>query len=307
MTRGGFADLESDYELLGELGRGGSAVVYRARDRRLGREVALKVVRVPPAVAGAEGDEAVARLAREARTIARLEHPHIVRVNAVRELRDGLALEMPCIAGRTLKQVIADEGPLPPTRAAEILADVAQALAFAHAHGVVHRDVKPENVFIENATGRALLADFGVARTHEIDSRLTQTGVTLGTPAYMSPEQIDGGEVDGRSDLYSLGLVGWETLTGRRPWEGEGLFAVLQRQKHDDLPPVESVRDPALPAVPATMLYVLERLMQKAPGARWVDAGAVAAQLTRPVLPSDFAQWKRAHARRVEASRGAPA
>jgi alpha-tubulin suppressor-like RCC1 family protein len=302
---GTYGDLDADYELLGELGRGGTAVVYRARDRRLGREVALKVVRVPPALA-AGGDEALTRLAREARTIARLEHPHIVRVNAVRELRDGLALEMPCIAGRTLKQVIAEEGPLPPARAAAILADVAAALAFAHANGVVHRDVKPENVFIETATGKALLADFGVARSHEADARLTQTGVTLGTPAYMSPEQIEGRDVDGRSDVYSLGLVGWEMLTGRRPWEGEGLFAVLQRQQRDELPPVEAVRPPDLAPVPPTLLYVVERMMQKRPAARWADAGAVAAQLAHPVLPADFAQWKRAHARRVAAERGAP-
>jgi serine/threonine protein kinase/alpha-tubulin suppressor-like RCC1 family protein len=301
----GFDGLSADYELLGELGRGGSAVVYRARDRRLGREVALKVVRVPPALA-AGGDEPIARLAREARTIARLEHPHIVRVHAVRELRDGLALEMPCIAGRTLKQLLAEEGPLDAARATAILRDVAAALAFAHAHGVVHRDVKPENIFVETDTGHALLADFGVARSEDVDTRLTQTGVTLGTPAYMSPEQIDGHGVDGRSDLYSLGLVGWEMLTGRRPWEGEGLFAVLQRQKHDELPPVEVVRPAGAPAVPAQLLYIVERMLQKAPSARWAGADAVAAQLAHPVLPADFAQWKRAHQRRVTEARRTP-
>ncbi|MGZ8491116.1 MAG: RCC1 domain-containing protein [Gemmatirosa sp.] len=301
----GFDGLSADYELLGELGRGGSAVVYRARDRRLGREVALKVVRVPPALA-AGGDEPIARLAREARTIARLEHPHIVRVHAVRELRDGLALEMPCIAGRTLKQLLADEGPLDASRATAILRDVAAALAFAHAHGVVHRDVKPENIFVETDTGHALLADFGVARSSEADTRLTQTGVTLGTPAYMSPEQIDGHGVDGRSDLYSLGLVGWEMLTGRRPWEGDGLFAVLQRQKHDELPPVEVMRPAEAPTVPPQLLYIVERMLQKSPSARWAGADAVAAQLSHPVLPADFAQWKRAHQRRVVEARGTP-
>ena len=301
----GFDDLTADYEFLGELGRGGSAVVYHARDRRLGREVALKVVRVAPAMSGGD-DDAIARLAREARTIAQLEHPHIVRVHAVRELRDGLALEMPRIGGRTLKQLIADEGPLDPTRASVVLADVASALAFAHAHGVVHRDVKPENIFVDDVTGRALLADFGVARSTESDARLTQTGVTVGTPAYMSPEQIEGRAVDGRSDLYSLGLVGWEMLTGRRPWEGEGLFAVLQRQQRDLLPPVEAVRPASAVPVPATLQYIVERLMQKAPGARWADAGALAGQLARPVLPADFAQWKRAHARRVAESQRGP-
>ncbi|GLC27734.1 protein kinase domain-containing protein [Roseisolibacter agri] len=300
-----FDDLTADYELLGELGRGGSAVVYRARDRRLGREVALKVVRVPPALAGGT-DDPLARLAREARTIAALEHPHIVRVHAVRELRDGLALEMPCVRGRTLKQLLADEGPLDAARATAILHDVATALGFAHAHGIVHRDVKPENIFVEEDTGRALLADFGVARSLETDVRLTQTGVTMGTPAYMSPEQIDGHGIDGRSDLYSLGLVGWEMLTGRRPWEGEGLFGVLQRQKRDELPPVETLRPDDAPAVPPALLYVIERMLQKAPSARWADAGAVAAQLTHPVMPSDFAQWSRVHQRRVQEARRAP-
>jgi hypothetical protein len=254
--------------------------------------------------------EAVARLAREARMIAALEHPHIVRVHAVRELPDGLALEMPLIRGRTLKQLLAEEGPLAPERAARLLGDVARALAFAHARGVVHRDVKPENVFVEDATGHALLADFGVARSAEADApeaRLTQTGVTLGTPAYMSPEQIEGQTVDGRSDVYSLGLLGWELLTGQRPWAGAGLFAVLQHQQQDALPPIEVVRPAGLAPVPLALQYVLERMMQKAPGARWASADAVAAQLANPILPSDFAKWQRAHARRIAEAREGPA
>jgi serine/threonine protein kinase len=299
---GALAELAVHFELLGELGRGASAVVYHARDRRLGRDVALKIVRTPPGVA--HGDtEALARLSREASTMAQLDHPNIVRLHAVHPLRNGLALEMPRVVGRTLKQLVADEGALPPARAVAILRDVASALAYAHRRGVVHRDVKPANIFVEEATGRALLADFGVARLEDVDTRLTQTGVTVGTPAYMSPEQIDGDALDGRADVYSLGLVGWELLTGHRPWEGEPLLAVLQRQQHDALPPIETVRPDDLPSVPRALEYVLERMMEKRADARWPDADAVLAQLARPSLPRDFGRWRRRHARRVAQAR----
>jgi serine/threonine protein kinase len=208
-------DLESEYEILGELGRGATAVVYRARDRELGREVAIKVIR--PRFA--DDDESVARLAREARTVAQLQHPNIVTLFAVRRLRDGgLALVMQMVPGRTLRDVLNERGALTFGWADRVLRDVGAALAHAHERGIVHRDVKPENIFIDETTGRALLSDFGVARSLEPDSQLTATGTAIGTPSYMSPEQIDGTHLDGRSDLYSLGLVGWEMITGRRPW-----------------------------------------------------------------------------------------
>ena len=155
------ADLAAEYTVLGELGRGGSAIVYRARDRALMRDVAIKVVR-PRFAANAQ--EALERLEREARTVARLTHPNIVTVHAVKRLADGgLALVMQLVPGRTLKQAVQDDGAFEPERAERVLKDVAQALAFAHNHGVVHRDVKPENVFLDDVTGRALLSDFGIA------------------------------------------------------------------------------------------------------------------------------------------------
>ncbi len=300
------ADLATLYDLVGELGRGGSAVVYRARDRRLDREVALKVVRLAPALDARERSAEVERLAREARTIARLTHPHVVAVYAVHELGDGLAVAMQYVRGRTLKQLVADEGALPPARAVALVRDVAAALAYAHAHGLVHRDVKPENIFVDDATGRALLADFGAARGAAADVRVTRTGMTIGTPAYMSPEQIDDAPLDGRSDLYSLGLVAWEALTGRRPWQEAGLYQLLHHQKHDTLPPIGAVRPAGAPPVPLAVEYVVERLLEKRPGARWADADALAAQLAQPVLPADFPLWKRAHERRTrEWARGA--
>ncbi len=287
------AELSNEYELLGELGRGGSAVVYRAQDRSLGREVAIKVVHPRAAV---PGDDPVARLAREARTVAQLQHPNIVTVFAVRRLRSGgLALVMQMVPGNTLKAVIQRDGPLAPDRAERILRDVAQALAYAHARGVVHRDVKPENIFLDEESGRALLSDFGIARSDEHDS-MTMTGTALGTPFYMSPEQVEGGTLDGRSDLYSLGLVAWEMLTGRRPWDGESLYNVIYKQKHEELPPIEALR----PGVPTRLQYLVERMLQKRPAARWAGAEGLLAQLSHSVLPSDYGKWQATLRPRVE-------
>ncbi|MGZ8379671.1 MAG: RCC1 domain-containing protein [Gemmatirosa sp.] len=287
------AELSNEYELLGELGRGGTAVVYRAQDRSLGREVAIKVVHPR---AAAPGDDPVARLAREARMVAQLQHPNIVTVYAVRRLRSGgLALVMQLVPGSTLKAVVQREGPLAPDRAERVVRDVAEALAYAHARGVVHRDVKPENIFLDEESGRAMLSDFGIARSDEHDS-MTMTGTALGTPFYMSPEQVEGGALDGRSDLYSLGLVAWEMLTGRRPWDGESLYNVIYKQKHEELPPIEALRT----GVPQRLQYVVERMLQKRPAARWAGADGLLAQLSHTVLPSDFGKWQVRLRTRVE-------
>ena len=289
------ADLESEYELLNELGRGGSAVVWRARDRNLGREVAIKVVHTR--TAGANAD-AVARLAREARTVAKLQHPNIVTVYAVRPLREGgLALVMQLVPGRTLKQAVAEGGAFSPERAERVIRDVAQALAYAHSHGVVHRDVKPENIFIDDTNGRAMLSDFGIAHSSEFDSRLTMTGAAIGTPAYMSPEQIDGAPANARSDVYSLGLVSWEMLTGERPWEGETLYNVIFKQKHEELPTIDELRPNA---IPVRLQYIVERMLQKKPAARWAGAEGLLTILTAWVVPADWRQWEEAHQRRRE-------
>ncbi len=295
------SDLEDEYTLLGELGRGGSAVVYRARDRTLFRDVAIKVVR-PKFAASAE--EALARLAREARTVARLQHPNIVTVHAVKRLHDGgLALVMQLVPGRTLKQAIQDDGPFDAERTERVLRDVAEALAFAHAKGVVHRDVKPENIFMEAGTGRALLSDFGIAHSSEFDSRLTMTGAAIGTPAYMAPEQIDGATANARSDLYSLGLVAWEMLTGERPWEGDALYNVIFKQKNEDLPAIDSIRPGE---VPPRLQYIVERMLQKKPNARWAGADGLLAALNNWVVPSDWRQWEESHRRRREAEKNSP-
>jgi alpha-tubulin suppressor-like RCC1 family protein/tRNA A-37 threonylcarbamoyl transferase component Bud32 len=277
-------DLESEYEILGELGRGATAVVYRARDRELGREVAIKVIRPKYA----DDDETVARLAREARTVAQLQHPNIVTLYAVRRIRDGgLALVMQLVPGRTLREVLNARGACTFERVDRVLRDVASALAHAHQRGFVHRDVKPENIFIDESTGQALLSDFGVARSLEPDSQLTATGTAIGTPSYMSPEQIDGTELDGRSDVYSLGLVGWEMLTGRRPWEGEGLYSVIFKQKREELPPVDEIR----PDTPHRLIYLVEGAIRKNPAERWTSAGEMVAEASTIAPEGGWARW----------------
>ena len=286
------ADLHAEYEMLGELGRGGSAIVFHGRDRVLGREVAIKVVH--PRF-GTSDDDALERLAREARTVAGLQHPNIVTVYAVKRLQDGgLALVMQLVPGRTLKQAIVEGGAMSPTMVEHVIRDVASALAYAHSHGVVHRDVKPENIFLDVTSGRALLSDFGIAQSSEFDSRLTMTGTAIGTPAYMSPEQIDGKATDPRSDVYSLGLVAWEMLTGERPWEGETLYNVIYKQKNEELPAVDSLR----PGVPLRLQYMVERMLQKRPAARWAGADGLLAFMNASVLPSDWGQWQEAHRKR---------
>jgi serine/threonine protein kinase/alpha-tubulin suppressor-like RCC1 family protein len=267
----GLAALDPEYWILGEIGRGGTAIVYLARERASGAEVAIKLIRAKYL----EDEEAMARFQREARFVASLAHPNVVGVHRVLDLGpSGIALVMTHINGRTLKQVIHDERPLPPDFVVRILREVASALAAAHAMGIIHRDVKPENIFITD-DGRALLADFGVARSMSGDTQLTMHGVAIGTPSYMSPEQIDGTDLDGRGDIYSLGLVAWEMFTGHRPWEGESLYAVLYHQRHHELPDVRDMR----PDVSDEIADVVAGAIEKDPSARWQSMDEMIAAL----------------------------
>jgi serine/threonine protein kinase/alpha-tubulin suppressor-like RCC1 family protein len=268
-----FAELDAEYEILRELGRGGTAVVYLAREREIGRQVAIKVVRATYV----EDEEAAARLVREARTVAGLRHPNIVMLYGTRRLRDGsLALIMQYIHGRTLKDEIGRRGPLSFPEVERILTDVGTALAYAQHHRILHRDIKPENVYLDEETGRACLSDFGIARAWD-DSALTLPGTAIGTPAYMSPEQVDGAALDARSDIYSLGLVAWEMLTGRAPWAGESLFRMIYKQKHEDLPGLAELR----PDTPTRLRHVVERSLRKDPAERWANADEFVAALKR--------------------------
>ncbi len=267
------ASIGPRYEVIRELGRGGMAIVYLVRDRSDGVERAVKVVH-----SKFTGDsEATARFEREARLLAELEHPRIVRVHSVEWIDGaGLALVMDRVPGHTLKQIIRDQGALPPDETARIMGDIAEALEYAHSHGIVHRDVKPENIFVDAESGHALLSDFGIARSMEGETQLTMAGVAIGTPTYMSPEQIDGDRLDGRSDLYSLGLVGWEMLTGERPWAGETLYNIIYKQKHDQLRAIDTYRAD----VPVRLIAIIEGLLEKSPAARWQSAAALREMLT---------------------------
>jgi serine/threonine protein kinase/alpha-tubulin suppressor-like RCC1 family protein len=263
--------LEGDFELVREIGRGATAVVYLLKDRALDRDVAMKVIR--PGFGGDE--EALARLQREARLVAHLRHPNIVKLYGTQRLPDrSFALLMEHVPGRNLKEILRELGPFTAHQTLDVLRDVASALAYAHRRRIVHRDVKPENIFIDEEVGAARLADFGVARPWDQDARLTLPGASLGTPAYMSPEQIDGLQVDGRSDVYSLGLVGYELLLGQHPWEGENVFTIIYRQKNEEL----SLEPLGLGDHPV-LAHTLEKALAKDPDARWESAGVFLQQL----------------------------
>ncbi len=273
----GLSALEPSYEIIREIGHGGTSVVYLARERASDAEVAIKLIRSKYL----GDDEAMGRFAREARFLARLVHPNIVRVRDVLELGDaGLAIVMAHVPGRTLKELIREAGRLDPERAERFTRDIARALGAAHAMGIVHRDVKPENVFVD-PEDRPLLADFGLARSMTNDSQLTMAGVAIGTPAYMPPEQIEGASLDARGDIYSLGLVAWEMLSGHRPWEGESLYAILYRQRYEQLPDVRDLRDD----VPDSLGDAISVAIEKNPAMRWQSAAEMIEALDGAIIP----------------------
>src|SRR5215471_18958317 len=249
------AALDARFEIIRELGRGGTALVYLAKERSTGDAVAIKLIRSRYL----EDGEAVARFEREAHFVAQLDHPNIVPVRSVLDLGAlGLALVMEHIDGRTLRQISRAEGRSSPESTERVLRDIGGALGAAHDRGIVHRDVKPENIFIA-VDGRALLADFGLARSMTSDTQVTMDGIASGTPAYMAPEQIEGVELDPRVDVYSLGVVAREMLSGHRPWDGQSLYSVLYHQKHEILPDVRDLRDD----VPEPLAAVIIRAIEK--------------------------------------------
>ena len=250
-----------------EIGRGGMAVVYRATDLQLNRPVAIKVL--PPDVAF--NADVRARFLREAQTAAQLSHPNIVPIFSVDE-RDNASLVyfvMAFVDGESLGARMAREGAWPIEPTVRVLRDVADALAYAHARGVVHRDIKPDNILIERASGRPMVTDFGIARAAAGEERLTLPGVTVGTPTYMSPEQALGErELDGRSDLYSLAVVGYQMLAGEPPFRAANTPAMLVKHVSERPRPLRERR----PEVPAYLAVAIDRALAKRPEDRWADA-----------------------------------
>ena len=266
------------YDIEGEIGRGGMSVVFRARDQRLNRRVAIKVL--PPELAY---DPAIrTRFTREAQTSAQLAHAHIVPIFDVGD-RDGIAyLVMSLVAGGNLADLLARQPRQPVEEVRRLLAEVADALAYAHLRGVIHRDIKPDNILLDGETGRALVTDFGIARAIEAGTRLTLTGIAVGTPTYMSPEQAVGErEVDGRSDIYSLGVLGYQMLTGRVPFTAGTSMALLMKHMGEPPTPIAQLRS----ETPQALREVIERALMKAPEDRWPTAQSMRDALLSEGVP----------------------
>lgn len=261
-----------------ELGRGGMGVVVLARDLLLGRPVAIKVLPLTLARQPSLRD----RFLREARTAAGLSHPNIVPIHSVEEHDDVVFFVMGFVEGETLAQRVARQGPLGPVDATRLIQEVAWALAYAHGRGIVHRDVKPDNILVERATGRALVTDFGIARVADATRALTLDGHVMGTAQFMSPEQAAGEPVDGRSDLYALGVVGFLALTGTMPFEAESLTALLAMQVTRPAPSVSSRR----PGLPIRLAAAVDRCMAKDPADRFPSGEALAEELSAVDLPT---------------------
>jgi serine/threonine-protein kinase len=264
------------YAIGRELGRGSVATVYLARDRKHDRDVAVKVLK-PEIAAGSDRR----RFEREIGILARLHHPHILQlydsgVLALSDGRSGLFYVMPYVEGETLRLRLEREGQLPIAEAVHLAREVADALAYAHGRGIIHRDVRPENILLES--GHALVADFGIARALEASGgdQVSTFGVVLGHPAYMSPEQARGvPELDPRSDIYSLGCVLYEMLVGQPPFTGATRAAVLARQMSDAAPPLRTVRS----EVPLALERVVLQALAKRPGDRFASAADLTAAL----------------------------
>jgi serine/threonine-protein kinase len=260
--------LAGRYSLERELGRGGMGIVYLARDLRLERVIAVKLL--PPD--RAQSPAARERFVREARTAAQLSHPNIIPIHAVEEVGAFVFFVMSFVDGETLGARVRRDGPLKPHDAARILREVAWALAYAHGQGVVHRDVKPDNILLERGSGRALVADFGIARLVQAPG-MSGEGELVGTPEYMSPEQASGGAVDGRSDLYSLGVVGYYALSGRLPFTSPTVAGLLT-QHLGKAPPALTV-----PGAPHQLVVAVERCLQKDSAQRFQSGEELAAAL----------------------------
>jgi branched-chain amino acid transport system substrate-binding protein len=264
------------YRILERLGRGGMAVVYKAYQPGLDRYVALKILPAHLADEPGFGE----RFKREARAVAKLEHPHILPVYDYGQEGDLSYIAMRYVEGGTLKGLLGEPLELP--LIVDLIGQIGEALDYAHEHGVIHRDVKPSNVLLDKDNW-ALLTDFGVARMVEATQQLTATGVGVGTPAYMSPEQGQGKKVDGRSDIYSLGVTLYEMLTGRVPFEAETPLAVVWKHVNEPLPLPSSIN----PEVPEAVERVVLKAMAKAPEDRYSTAGELAMALQKAVRKRD--------------------
>lgn len=263
--------ISAQYKFERELGRGGMGLVYLARELRLDRLVAVKVL--PPHL----GSQPTIRerFLREARTAAQLSHPNIVPIYRAEEIEGFAYFAMAYIEGENLAERVRDRGPLPPAEVVRVLREAAWALAYAHARGVVHRDIKAANIMIERGSGRAVVTDFGIARDADAAS-ITGSGEVVGTVHYMSPEQANSAPMDGRSDLYSLGVAGFFALSARLPFEGDNPAAILLAVATRQAPSLAEVAG----QVPRPLVEVIDRCLAHEPEARYATGEDFAAALT---------------------------
>ena len=282
------AALAGEYSLERELGRGGMGVVYLARDVQLDRDVAIKVLPAHLARTPAARE----RFVREARMAAGLSHPHIVPIHRVGEAGGFVFFVMSYVEGETLGERLRTRGPLPPADATRVLREVAWALAYAHGRGIVHRDIKPDNILLEAGSGRALVTDFGIAHGGRDPGVVTDQRKIMGTAHFMSPEQAAGEALDGRSDIYALGVVGYLAVSGRLPFESHNLPALLVSQAIEEPPSVTR----AAPGLPPALGAAIDRCLARDPEDRFADGEALADALapspeSRPALPSTLRAW----------------
>jgi serine/threonine protein kinase len=278
--------LGATFVLERELKGGTMSRVFVGSETALGRQVVIKML-VPEARDTAHEAE----FRREAMLAARLQHPHIIPVFTVGTVAGVPYYTMPFIDGESLRERLDRAGAMPVGEAVRVLREIGGALAFAHGLGVIHRDVKPENIVLDRGSGRALLADFGIAFMAGESTRVPTPGTTVGTPAYMSPEQVDGLELDGRTDTYSLGLVAWEMLTGSRPWSGESVYDIMYRQKNQSLPTFAACGVD----VPASVEAAVERATRKQRDERWLTVADMMLAIDPPVRQTQHAGvWPRA-------------
>ena len=268
-------ELSSQYQITDLLGRGGMSLVYLAQEVDLNRQVAIKILPLQ----FLQGPASAERFEREAKIAASLDHPHIVPIFRVGATSTFLWYTMKRIRGRSFEQVIMERGAVPLPEVLGVVEQVGSALQYAHRHGVVHRDIKPANVMIEDS-GWALVCDFGVARAFGSVS-LTQTGASLGTPRYMSPEQFEGQPVDGRCDQYSLAILVWEALTGGVPFTGDSLGELIRKHLLEPPPRLTDVK----PEIPAAVSNAVYKAMSKKPGERFPDVAAFVAALGGQAVP----------------------
>jgi len=261
------------YRLERELGRGAMGTVYLATDPTIGRQLAVKTLPVTESCESGEQGEIAARFFKEAEAVGRLDHPHIVAVHDAGREHDLAYIAMDYVPGESLDAWTAATGLLPVWEVLEIAAQVADALAYAHSRNVVHRDIKPANIIYDRDSGIAKITDFGVARL--VDASRTRSGTVLGTPSYMSPEQVAGKKTDGRSDLFSLGTTLYQLLTGSLPFEGDSVATLMYQIANQKTPPLRKVRR----GLPACVARLVGRALQKEPARRFSDGEAMAAAL----------------------------